>query len=439
MSRINGKLVVPSLIALTLVLVGGGYAMGRRSMNPFHSSVSAAPPHDSTALARSLRDRCRKLSGDKKMDCYESPLDSLASAGEVKLAMGTLNRLEDLDLEAKRDGHVYAHGIGIAAGKRGGDLAKTFSMCDESNQSGCYHGVIQAYFDAAKTIGPKEVNALCEPFRGTNGDRWLRFQCVHGTGHGLTMIYGHDLPKALTGCDLLTDDWDRLSCYGGAFMENIVNVTNPHHPAHGLGQHTSMHMEGMEGMDHGGQPFKAIDPKDPLYPCSIMADRYLESCYEMQTSIILYLNQGDMAATAKTCDKAPGYMKFVCYQSLGRDISSYSLQNHPTAIRMCSLGAKKYQPWCYIGLVKNLIDLNARPADGMSLCRELTSPPSKAKCYEAVGEQVATLRNDVPARRAECSVVEQTYVDICLFGARVVSDIPPLLKEVNRDAYGGTD
>src|SRR6266566_2784766 len=134
-----------------------------------------------------------------------------------------------------------------------------------------------------------------------------------------------------------------------AFMENIVNVTNPHHPAHGLGQHTSMHMEGMagmEGLDHGGKPFKAIDPKDPLYPCSIMAERYLESCYEMQTSIMLYLNQGDMAATAK-----------------------------------------KYQPWCYIGLVKNLIDLNAKPADGMQLCRELTSPASKVKCYEAVGEQ----------------------------------------------------
>jgi hypothetical protein len=440
MSRFNGKLVVPSLIGLTLLLVGGGYAMGRKSINPFHSTASALPPDDSSSLAKAMHNRCGKLAGENKIDCYSKTLDSLASAGEVKLAMGTLSRLATLDLDTKRDGHVYAHGIGIAAGKRGGDVAKTFSMCDESNQSGCYHGVIQAYFDAAKTIGPKEVNALCEPFRGANGDRWLRFQCVHGMGHGLTMIYAHDLPMALKGCDLLTDDWDRLSCYGGAFMENIVNVTNPHHPAHGLGEHTSMHMEGMagmEGMNRGGQPFKAIDPKDPLYPCSIMADRYLESCYEMQTSIILYLNHGDMAATAKTCDKAPGYMKFVCYQSLGRDISSYSLQDHPTAIRMCSLGAKKYQPWCYIGLVKNFIDLNARPADGLALCKELKAPPSKTKCYEAVGEQIATLRNDIPSRRTECSAAEETYVDICLFGARVVSEIPPLLKEVNRDAYGG--
>jgi hypothetical protein len=442
MSRFNGKLVVPSLIALSLLLVGGGYAMGRRSINPFRAGAQEFAADDSTALAHTMYNRCGKLAGDGKVDCYSKGLDSLASAGEVKLAMAALARLATMDVDTKRDGHVYAHGIGIAAGKRGGDVAKTFSLCDESNQSGCYHGVIQAYFDAVQNIGPKEVNALCEPFRGPNADRWLRFQCVHGTGHGLTMIYGHDLPKALAGCDLLTDDWDRRSCYGGAFMENIVNVTNPHHPAHGLGQHTSMHMEGMagmEGMDHGGKPFKAIDPKDPLYPCSIMANQYLESCYEMQTSIILYLNQGDMAATAKTCDKAPGYMKFVCYQSLGRDISSYSLQDHPTAIRMCSLGAKRYQPWCYIGLVKNLIDLNAKPSDGMALCRELTSPASKVKCYEAVGEQIATLRNDLPARRAECSPSESVYLDTCLFGARVTADVPPLLKEVNRDAYGGSD
>jgi hypothetical protein len=390
---------------------------------------------DSTALALSSHKRCRSLSGDQKVDCYSKILDSLAALGQVRVAMGTLARLGSLDVDVKRDGHVFAHGIGITAGKRGGDVAKTFAMCDESNQSGCYHGVIQAYFNSAKTIGPKEINDLCSAFRGPSSDRWLLFQCVHGAGHGLTMIYDHNLPKALAGCDHLIDAWDRRSCYGGAFMENIVNVTNPHHPAHDLAMQHDSHMS---GMNHGVEPkFKPMDPADPLYPCSIMAEQYLESCYEMQTSVMLYLNHGDIGAAAKTCDGAPGRMRYVCYQSLGRDISSYSLQDHAKGIEMCSLGTRKYQPWCYVGLVKNFIDLNARANDGLSFCRKLSGEANKLKCYEAVGEEIGTLRNDSEGRRALCAPAEPDYLDACLFGARVSSFEPPFLAKLNAQATSG--
>jgi hypothetical protein len=103
---------------------------------------------------------------------------------------------------------------------------------------------------------------------------------------------------------------------------------------------------------------------------------------------------------------------------------------------MCSLGTVKYQPWCYVGLVKNFIDLDARAGDGLSLCRELTSQSNKIKCYEAVGEEVGTLRSDTAARRTMCAPAEPTYLDACLFGARVTTDIPPLLRKLNLDAMG---
>src|SRR4029079_17845703 len=172
-----------------------------------------------------------------------------------------------------------------------------------------------------------------------------RFQCVHGMGHGLEMVYAHDLKKALTGCDLLTDWWDRHSCYSGAFMENIVSVTMPHHPASDLAHHDDM--AGMDhdmaGMDHGDMktPVKGIDPSDQQYPVSIMSERYLTACYEMQTSVMLYNNKGDMAGAARDCDAASAKYRTICYASLGRDISSYSAQNHAEAIRMCGLSTPK--------------------------------------------------------------------------------------------------
>ena len=362
--------------------------------------------------------------------------------------MSTLSQLAVLDPEIRRSGHVYAHAIGIAAGTGRRDVAEAFSECSESFQSGCYHGVIQAWFGGLDSVSAADANALCAPFRKSERDRWIRFQCVHGMGHGLTMLYDHDLPKGLAGCDLLSEWWDRHSCYSGAFMENIVNVTMPHHPASGLshrggkaGDSTSgahehgamdkMEVHDMASMDHQKPKFTGVDPADQHYPCSVMPERYLGACYEMQTSVMLYNNKGNIAAAAEDCNRAPRAMRTICHASLGRDISSYSQQKHSEAVRMCSLDSGLYQPWCYYGVVKNLIDLEARPADGIAFCRDVPGGANKAVCYNAVGEQIMALTPATETRQSLCSSAESDFRDACLYGARVPGiKAPELLLEV---------
>ena len=399
--------------------------------------ISSFGEADSASMAKLIVRECR--AAKVRSSCYETPLVEAALAGHVRLAMGALGQIGAADIDVKRDGHVYAHAIGIAAGKLPGDIVQTFDQCSEAYQSGCYHGVIQARFAALDSIGTKEVNAVCEPFRASETHRWLRFQCVHGIGHGLTTLNAHDLPKGLAGCDLLNDWWDKQSCYGGAFMENIVNVTNPHHPATALAHHSGQPAknhsvddhDGMSGMahEHAAQ-FKPVDPADPLYPCSVLGERYQSACYQMQTSVILYNNKGDIAGAALACDSAPKTMRATCYSSLGRDISSYSMQDHAEGIRMCSLGTVRYQPWCYFGLVKNIVDLNARPSEGISLCRDVSLTSGKLMCYVAVGEQVAFLAPDLETRRSMCASSEAAMMNACLFGARVKTDPPAGLGEV---------
>jgi hypothetical protein len=391
--------------------------------------VALANADDSVGLAKLIDKACAQA--PTSTECYEKSLAMPASKGRVRVAMGALDALGDAHPEIRRNGHVYAHAIGIAAGRGQGDIAKTFTQCSEAFQSGCYHGIIQAWFANLDSISTSGVNALCAPFRQSESDRWIRFQCVHGMGHGLTMFYSHDLPKGLAGCDLLTDWWDRHSCYSGAFMENIVNVTMPHHPASALASHVHS-MEGMEdhdmeGMDHGATAFKPVDPADPQYPCSKMAERYLSACYEMQTSVMLYNNKGSIAGAAKDCDGAPTAMRTTCFASLGRDVSSYSGQNHAEAVRMCGLAPEKYRPWCYYGLVKNFIDLNARAGDGLSLCRDVPTEAGKAVCYNAVGEQILVLASDSATRRSMCSAAEAGYLDACLYGARIPVKAPEIL------------
>ncbi len=406
------------LAALGLAVVGAAWAISR------HVPARAQEPRpDSLVLADSAYRMCGQKT--EKEACYEALLMPMVTSKGLRTTMGTLDNIGRKDSWVRDEGHVLAHGIGITAGLASHDMATTFSSCTETFQSGCYHGVIQAYFQNVHRADTATVNALCRPYDAENL-RWIRFQCVHGMGHGLTMLYQHDLPRALQGCDLLLDSWDRESCYGGAFMENIINVTNPHHPAHAL--MAGMHMDGMDMSAEAAHPFKAMDSTNMQYPCSILGARYQESCYGMQTSIMLWFNHGDVAAAARACTQAPGTMKYVCAQSLGRDVASISHQDTHEAIRLCSLADPEYQPWCHVGVAKNLVDLGAKADDGFAYCRAVTGERNKLRCYHAIGEQVATLRAGTNDRAELCTHAESAYRDACRGGAGIAA-VPASLPQ----------
>ena len=286
-------------------------------------------------------------------------------------------------------------------------------------------------------ITAADVNALCEMYRGDPAARFVLFQCLHGMGHGLTMIYGHDLPVALEACDHLSSNWDQRSCYGGAFMENIMNATAPHHMVDdmmaetgggGEAEDAPMPMEGeqaeMAEHEHAASEWAGLDPDDPLYPCSVMEARYLQECYVMQTSAILWLNDWEIAEGAATCLTAPEHMRQTCIQSLGRDIAGHVVGDHERGIEECSKANADLRPWCYVGFVKNLIDVSARTDGAFAFCPQLDDRTGRLMCYRAIGEELDVLRATSEERTAECEVVSGDEQQACLYGARQVSAMP---------------
>ncbi len=370
---------------------------------------------DSIALAKAALDSCSKINGDK-IPCYEKHSIPLVDRGGPKLAMGTLMQVANGDRDVRGFGHVYAHAIGIHAFDADKNVERTFSSCTDAFQSGCYHGVIEAYFANSGKVDSGSVTQLCVPWSQPGVYGWLRFQCAHGLGHGLTMHYEHNLVSALKGCDFLVESWDRESCYGGAFMENVVDATEPHH--------------GMPGMDmpEEARSFKQIDKKDLNYPCSILAERYLTTCYQNQVSIIMYFDDHKMPAVAKDCMKVPEKYRYMCFTGFGTDINSFVVGDHLKAIDLCSDAPMSYREWCIIGVVKNIIDVSAKTADGVSFCQKVDDHHLKSRCYEAVGEESVSLEQNADKRETFCAVSEPGYVDACRFGARLITEPPPGLK-----------
>lgn len=424
-------------------------------------------PANASREAVAALDACRGKGGDAKQECYEDRLLARLDGAGVRPALDMLSQVAAGDEDVERDAHVYTHAIGIESYHPAQPVGEQFAECTELFQSGCYHGVIQAYFMSKGSVDRETVRELCESFKQPGADRFLLFQCLHGMGHGLDMIYDHHLPRALQDCDLLDSSWDRESCYGGAFMENVVAATNPHHAAtrlaaeHGHagaasagaeGPHEAAAMAAGAGDEHAGaderadeqtggehaagrarqrvmtfavddlEPFEPLRSDDPQYPCSILDARYLTACYMMQTSVMLWFNGNDVGEAAASCAGAPENWRKTCFQSLGRDVSSRTLQDPDKSLHECGKAPEAYREWCYVGLVKNFVDLTATFDDGFAFCRRLEEP-YKPRCYEAMGEEIGILRATEDEKRKECSVSESFELEQrCLYGARVRSE-----------------
>ncbi len=297
-------------------------------------------------------DACRRFVNEARRTCYSQLLSERLKQHGVADAVATLDNLAARDVDVAEHAHEFAHGLGIEAYGTSTDIVGTFAACGDGFSSGCRHGVIQAYFESREKVTQPEVEALCQPFKSPGASRWVLFQCVHGMGHGLTMLYAHDL----------------------------------------------------------------------LYPCSIMADRYLHACYQMQTSVMLNLNHGNMEDAAKSCELAPATVRPVCFQSLGRDITSYTSRDPQKTADMCNKAAEPYRPSCYFGAAKALVDWTATTDAALAFCRIVGHEAGGPTCYQALGEEIATLLASGPEREEQCQRAQEPQaVMACRLGAGVTT------------------
>lgn len=397
--------------------------------------ASAAADRDTVQLAALAEKFCAGSKQAKRTSCFEDWFLSLASHQNVTLALGALAALGARDADVARDGHGYTHIIGIRSWKPGDDVAKAFRACNVLYQSGCYHGVIQSYLTASGPLDSTKAAGLCQEITPDAKDQWLRFQCVHGLGHGFDMMLDWNLPEALKRCDWLATPWDRVSCYGGAFMENAVaSMPGGHHvamralEADSSGKaHDDMVMDDHGAMDHGGGmpdlkaiKYKMRDSADALYPCSSLDERYGYACYQMQGGLILTRTHSDFAAAAALCDQATPIFRSQCYLSLGTNASGMTTRNIKQTIAKCSHGDPSYQPFCFVGAVKNFVDVTANPQDGFDFCAAVTGDANRMQCYIAVGEEIDVLwPTDAGERSHRCEAAGAAGEKWCRIGARL--------------------
>lgn len=397
-----------------------GHAIGRATPADTLATAPTTPSRplvDSARVADSLLKSCKphvSHSIDAYSTCIGDGIASLSSAGNIALAMGTLDYVIHSDPSLILLGHPLAHALGYAVRSTPATATRLLSQCDDRYQSGCYHGILQRYFDAriGMPIAQAVLLAPCDGLRGTR-EQFRLFDCLHGTGHGLMMYHRYDANASLKDCDRLAADWDQRSCYSGVFME------------HNMGARMQTFGDGKFGMHRHSTPASSVVlfKRDNLhYPCDATPPRYRRECYELQADLILPAVGQDYRKAGQVCDGAgaPDLVR-ACYVGLGRNASGAAAFQYAGIRKRCDLASGTGKPFCYQGAVRHLAYAPSELPRGIAFCKSLPDGEPRSRCWGGVGLQIGGFFPDLPSRQRACHSELAGDVAACAQGAGIVA------------------
>lgn len=288
--------------------------------------------------------------------------------------------------------HPLVHRIGRESFFLTGEAVKAYAAGNETCANGYYHGVLEGYLSKAPQL-EEAVVSFCQSSSVTKITSYIHFQCVHGLGHGLMFKTGDDLSQSLKYCNLLATAYDRESCYGGVFMQNIVN-NNPATTGH-------------------GPPVLKND--NLLFPCdddSLVPEKYKSACYFLVSSRIVQKVYPDWKTVGQWCDRVEETYRWYCYQSMGRDIYGAVGENPYQSYAACQLSNPSYIGQCIKGVVEQYLDQDPYNPKAASFCN-LVDASYRAACFRGIGEMFDSIYQDQSSRKSACEKITQTYLEEC--------------------------
>lgn len=319
-------------------------------------------PHDKVARSTTnLSELQQTCQGDRQFACYGGYFETRTKEVGAKTALADLQQLyEQGDTYIQGQCHQMGHVVGRIGYEKYGSLKAAYEQGGTFCWSGYYHGVTEA---AVRSMGAerikKEANAICSDLAKARQYSFDHYNCVHGLGHGFMTVDKFQLFDALKTCDILQDTWERQSCYGGVFMENVMVEVR------------------------GSGKSEYLKSEQPMYPCTAVEEAYKQQCYLMQTSYALQQNGYDFAKVFALCrDVADRGYTATCYQSLGRDASGSTNSDINQTKARCDLALDATGLVnCVLGAVRDIISYHHSDVQARQFC-ELFASDMRQRCSD---------------------------------------------------------
>ncbi|HYY24182.1 MAG TPA: hypothetical protein VE689_01745 [Candidatus Udaeobacter sp.] len=355
----------------------------------------AQAPSPSGALAAALKQCLQKES--ERDPCLDSIFREFLKTHSTSEALSLIQNYENSDADLRLACHPLVHAIGRETFRLKGNVHDAFGACDQTCHSGCYHGSVERFLRGEQTSGnqrhvglqelKRKVSKACDPETPVR----VRFQCLHGLGHAIMFFADYQLKEALNVCDVLADDWNQRSCYGGVFMENVFSAT----------------------------PQKGdLSPSDYHYPCNRLDQKYRDECYLMQTWRMSEMGLST-SALFDECKKA-GAHQIPCTQSIGRDLSNEVRLKEPRlTAEHCETVQGEHRQACVRGVIYALIDNTWDGRYALPFCAALRTPKDIGDCFGVSREYLTVIVGKSASEIAdECAKYSAGQSQTCLASFR---------------------
>jgi hypothetical protein len=328
--------------------------------------------------------------------CFDEFISDFAGDQSIGEILAALERSRSLDPDIESTCHPITHAVGRYSLQKHGNVGDAFEACDYTCHSGCYHGVMERLFYSEEELAAgvqhlsledlqERIPGICDADNFNDPSRPVIFQCLHGVGHAILYTLDYNLEESLEACDYFATTYERTSCYGGVFMENVTAFETDK---------------------------RDYDYSDAQYPCNKVGDSYKRQCYLMQTSVMadIGLTQQEIV---DACYDAGDY-RTECFKSVGRDLSNNVRTGNPQYVAdTCQTGYTRYTEECIRGSIYALIDNSWDGKYAYQLCN-LLNDEQKGSCYENASFYLkATKEYDTRDIEEGCEKFAGDNVDTC--------------------------
>lgn len=336
-----------------------------------------------------LRSLSECHNNEKRNTCFKQIADDFVERNALSAVFMVLEENQQTP-KVFESCHVLLHFMGQSAFKKFQNVRETFRNGSHACFAGFYHGVLEGYFMQANLLLPadgnfdalkKAIPKICTD-TDRSGIKKDYYECLHGVGHALMFVTDGELPQALKLCDALPaseTDW----CYSGTFMENSTSTTNPDHPS------------------------KYLKKDDPLYPCDILDEKYLGTCYILQSMYFAQLTNGNWQKNIDLCMRVPVDHRGACMNGFGQNIVGYSTD--PEIVKEnCLLVPTPYQHSCIEGAVGAIGEKYKNPFPFISRLCTVFEGGNRETCYGTTFDAMINWTADKKELENFCTSIDET-------------------------------
>ncbi|MEX2028139.1 MAG: hypothetical protein WD988_01400 [Candidatus Curtissbacteria bacterium] len=383
---------LPVLLSVSMLLLLGGLVVYLLPQLENRPHVQKNNP-EAKAHIISAMSKCYQLRGQN--NCYKNAAQDAVRLFSVDDITRTIGESEST-LEIYSECHTFMHFVGQEEYKRVKNLGQALSEGSFVCFEGYQHGVVEGYFvdqnisiEAGSAALEKEIQNVCG--KQDDYDKPELFsQCLHGIGHAAMFLTQNEVPMSLELCDMLQSDTKEEYCYSGVFMENSNSSTNKDHPS------------------------KYVDRNNPLYPCTILGERYLKMCYEMQSFKFFEYSGQDWPKTIALCDRIPREYQSGCFRTIGSTQVGFT-QDFSGMKAVCDLIKNSAsRALCLKSIVTTLSTRFGGDVQRMSRFCNIVDPDFKNTCYSQIGLSLKQWIRDPEQINSLCQqILEEEYKKVC--------------------------